>query len=96
MIYHEIAKKSSYCQTFFHFLFIDVTASANINRTTFYRHYLDKYDWLGKYIDLHLQDVDVICRELHFTQAPFALMENISRLMQHFIIVLEPSVTIPV
>jgi AcrR family transcriptional regulator len=29
----------------------DIAERAMVNRSTFYRHYLDKYDWLEKYLD---------------------------------------------
>lgn len=35
----------------------DVTELAEINRGTFYRHYIDKYDWLEQCIDARLKDV---------------------------------------
>lgn len=41
----------------------DITDLANVNRTTFYSHYTDKYDLLDKTIDLKLQSLRALLLE---------------------------------
>ncbi|WP_035451020.1 TetR/AcrR family transcriptional regulator [Agrilactobacillus composti] len=46
----------------------DISRSANINRSTFYLHYTDKYDLLNQIVDRNIdQIINSIPRQLHVT-----------------------------
>lgn len=44
----------------------DIAKRAQINRATFYHHYMDKYDWLEQCISLQLQEIFELCRDVHY------------------------------
>ena len=63
----------------------DITERAMVNRSTFYRHYLDKYDLLEQYMNeiyALLEDREGVA-ELHPNEAPSSLINLLKHVQQN-------------
>ena len=62
----------------------DITERANINRSTFYLHYLDKYDLLQQMILHKLNEIDRYVGTFSREDGPTQNLETIRSLVSHF------------
>lgn len=67
----------------------DISERANVNRGTFYLHYMDKYDLLDHSIDDHLNRMIHSCTFTKFTEEKLEQTEAIEALKSLFIYVEE-------
>ncbi|UFT99559.1 TetR/AcrR family transcriptional regulator [Radiobacillus kanasensis] len=67
----------------------DISERANVNRGTFYLHYMDKYDLLDHSIDDHLNRMIFSCTFTKFTEEKLEKTEAIEALKSLFIYVEE-------
>ena len=61
----------------------DICGHAMVNRSTFYRHYLDKYDLLNQYIDEIYDLLDRSQSEPSFDSPPAGLVRMLEHLRGH-------------
>lgn len=62
----------------------DIAEKANINRATFYRYHVDKFDWLEKQFDVLMHEIIVTKQSIHPKQDPQILLESFLNIAQHF------------
>lgn len=66
----------------------DITERAMVNRTTFYRHYQDKYDLMAKIFENaanHLvEDLKPLSKDLNYDEKEENILEVWTRLFEHF------------
>ncbi|MGM9629654.1 TetR/AcrR family transcriptional regulator [Butyricicoccus sp.] len=62
----------------------DIAKRAQINRATFYHHYLDKYDWLDQRIHMQMQEIVDVCRDVHYEDGANDQLEKFQRILRHF------------
>lgn len=62
----------------------DIAKRADVNRATFYHHYVDKYDWLEQCIRNRLQEVVEVQRFIRFNSGPDDQFEKFIQIFQHF------------
>jgi AcrR family transcriptional regulator len=60
----------------------EVTEQANVNRSTFYLHYQDKYDLLNKIVEAHITQLETLCQsvsDLTFEEANYVWFDYFDR-----------------
>lgn len=62
----------------------DIADYARINRATFYRYHVDKYDWIEKQIVSHLQELAALSSNLHMTRDIPAMQLAFESIFVHF------------
>lgn len=62
----------------------DIADRANINRATFYRYYVDKYEWLEKHVDELLQELIDVVGAAKETVDSKILLDTFTATFQHF------------
>ncbi len=60
---------------------LEITEAAGIHRATFYKHFVDKYDFLTRYFQLGIYDLQMDRMETEFT--PDAFRRNINRMISN-------------
>ena len=60
---------------------LEITEAAGIHRATFYKHFVDKYDFLNRYFRLGIQDIELDRIETEFS--PDAFRRNTNRMISN-------------
>lgn len=61
----------------------DITEQANINRSTFYRHFVDKYELIEYLVKLHTEKIDDLIYELFCQPTEKLILEDFKKILKY-------------